>query len=152
MRIFFWTIEYVKKLSAKKIEKWILYCFWLLCPYQIKPQIHLFFWYTTGLEYHNNGRNWVTFVLIFFSSIQNSIKSKCNLLIPFHLYLFCLLQIPIWVYNSLLIPPFIRISYITYMELGKISCDSVNRIEILSLLDRSIWFDEEWANNGIFFL
>jgi hypothetical protein len=38
------------------------------------------------------------------------------------------------------------------MELSKISCDSViNRIEIPSLLYRSILFDEEWENNGIFF-
>src|SRR5206468_8160433 len=42
------------------------------------------------------------------------------------------------------------IHYIYDMELGKISCDSVNRIYIPSLLDRSLWFDEECANNGIF--
>jgi len=43
-------------------------------------------------------------------------------------------------YKIIFIPPFRCISYIPYpsLEFDKILCDSVNRIEILSLPDRSI--------------
>ena len=48
-------------------------------------------------------------------------------------------------YKLLFILPFICISYIPYpsMELDKILCDSVTRIEIPSLLDRSIEIEFE---------
>ena len=54
-----------------------------------------------------------------------------------------LLQFRIGVEKRILfIALFIHILYV-YMELDKISCDSVNRIDIPLLLDRSIEFDEE---------
>ena len=105
------------------------------------------FYFCGTPSYHNIiiiDRNWINFYILYKTGLH---KCKWQTEFFFWEYQFvsiCTCRKLELALKKLFIPPSRFHSYVwnTYTELTKILCDSVNRIYILLLLDRSVWFDE----------